>query len=127
PPTISFYTDAALNASDYYLVPNRIDRYSILGIKLLKQVIDRLSFDEDLYIEPLRIIYTMVRNPTQKSEALRNMFESASIVKEIDIFSEKTRYVNDLMVGLQGNISSNYKKSKEDIEAVSLEFLELVE
>lgn len=127
PPTISFYTDAALNASDYYLVPNRIDRYSILGIKLLKQVIDRLSFDEDLNIEPLGIIYTMVRNPTQKSEALRNMFESASIVKEIDIFSEKTRYVNDLMVGLQGNISSNYKKSKEDIEAVSLEFLELVE
>ena len=32
PPTLTIYTDSALMASDYYLIPNRIDRYSILGI-----------------------------------------------------------------------------------------------
>ncbi|MCM3305826.1 ParA family protein [Priestia megaterium] len=127
PPTISFYTDAALNASDYYLVPNRIDRYSILGIKLLKQVIDRLSYNEDLDIKPLGIVYTMVGHKRNKSEILKETFESTDIVKEIALFSSCTTYVNDLMVGFQGNISSNYKKSREDIERVSLEFLERIE
>lgn len=123
PPTISFYTDAALNASDYYLVPNRIDRYSILGIRLLKQVIDRLSYDEDLQIKPLGIVYTMVGSLTLKSQKVKDAFEETSIVQEIDIFEAQTTHVQDLMVGLQGNISSNYKKSREDIERVSREFL----
>lgn len=124
PPTISFYTDAALNASDFYLVPNRIDRYSILGIKLLKQVIDRLTFDEELNIKPLGIVYTMVGIPSLKSRRLKETFESSSIVQQIELFNSNTSFVNDLMVGLQGNISSKYKKSREDIEAVSNELLE---
>lgn len=127
PPTISFYTDAALNASDYYLVPNRIDRYSILGIKLLKQVIDRLTYDEELEIVPLGIVYTMVGTQTQKTQRLRKTFEESSIVQEIDLFESETSYVNDLMVGLQGNISTNYKKSREDISKVSKEFMERIE
>lgn len=127
PPTISFYTDAALNASDYYLVPNRIDRYSILGIKLLKQVIDRLSYDEDLDIKPLGIVYTMVGKPGLKSQKLKETFETSAILNDIEIFTSQTTYVNDLMVGLQGNISSNYKKSREDIHEVASEFLDRVE
>ncbi|MCY8914284.1 AAA family ATPase [Bacillus atrophaeus] len=128
PPTISFYTDAALTASDFYIVPNRIDRYSILGIKLLKQVIDRLSFDEELNIKPLGIIYTMVDNENrQKAQKLRETFESTDIVKEIDLFDSFTYQVNDLTVGLQGNISSRYKKSREDIEKVSDDFLNRIE
>ncbi|MGF7049177.1 chromosome partitioning protein [Paenibacillus sp. DS2015] len=127
PPTISFYTDAALNASDYYLVPNRIDRYSILGIKLLKQVIDRLAYDEDLKIKPLGIVYTMVDSMTLKSQRVMEAFEESSLVQEIDIFDAQTSFVKDLMVGLQGNISSNYKKSREDIEMVSKELLRRID
>lgn len=127
PPTISLYTDAALIASDLYLVPNRIDRYSILGIKLLKRVIDRLSFDESLEIKPLGIIYTMLQepnNPSKKTILLKQSFESQEIVKDIELFKSYTSYVNDLLFGLQGNISSKYKKSLEDIKLVCQEFLE---
>ncbi len=127
PPTISVYTDAALIASDFYLVPNRIDRYSILGIKLLKQVIDRLDDNEQIGIKPLGIIYTMVKDLTQKTLQLKNTFERDEIVKEIGLFGNMTSFVNDLLVGLQGNISSKYKKSREDIEAICNEFLERVE
>jgi chromosome partitioning protein len=126
PPTISLYTDAALIASDFYLVPNRIDRYSILGIKLLKQVIDRLTFDENLDIKPLGIVYTMVKDETKKSGLLKDSFEGDEIVKDIGLFSSGTSYVNDLLVGLQGNISSKYKKSCEDIDLVCKEFLERI-
>ena len=127
PPTISVYTDAALIASDFYLVPIRIDRYSILGIKLLKQVIDRLDDNESIGIRPLGIVYTMVKDLTHKTLQLKATFESTEIVQEIGLFENMTSNVNDLLVGLQGNIASKYKKSREDISAICKEFLERIE
>lgn len=127
PPTISLYTDAALYASNFYLVPNRIDRYSILGIKLLKQVIDRLTFDEGINIRPLGIVYTMIDYSGKKEGLLRSSFERSDIVEEIGLFRSETSYVNDLLVGLQGNISSKYKKSRIDIKDVCEEFLERID
>lgn len=126
PPTISVYTDAALIASDLYLVPIRIDRYSILGIKLLKQVIDRIDDNEKIGIKPLGIVYTMIRELTQKTMQLKETFESDEIVQEIGMFRNTTSQVNDLLVGYQGNIASKYKKSREDIKAICEEFLERV-
>lgn len=127
PPTISVYTDAALIASDFYLVPIRIDRYSILGIKLLKQVIDRIDDNEKIGIKPLGIVYTMIKDLTQKTMQLKQTFESDEIVQEIGMFNNTTSQVNDLLVGFQGNIASKYKKSREDISAICEEFLERVE
>lgn len=127
PPTISVYTDAALIASDFYLVPIRIDRYSILGIKLLKQVIDRLDDNESIGIRPLGIVYTMVKDLTHKTLQLKATFESTEIVQEIGLFENMTSNVNDLLVSLQGNIASKYKKSREDISAICKEFLERIE
>lgn len=126
PPTISLYTDASLISSDFYLVPNRIDRYSFLGIKLLKQVIDRLKIDNDLSIEPLGIIYTMHGDERYKVNLLKETFEENIIVKEIGLFESRTSYVQDLLVGLQGNIASKYKKSREDINDIVKEFLERI-
>lgn len=42
PPTLTIYTDSALMASDYYLIPNRIDRYSIVGIDSLQKAVNSL-------------------------------------------------------------------------------------
>lgn len=124
PPTISFYTDAALFASDYYIVPAKIDRYSILGIKLLKTVIENLVFDEELKIVPLGIVYTMRRpEETMKTGEIRRRFEQNKDVSELGIFKSSTYIVNDLMVGYQGNIASKYAKSREDINYVTEEFL----
>ncbi len=127
PPTISVYTDAALIASDFYLVPNRIDRYSILGIKLLKQAIDRIDDNEGIGIEPIGIVYTMIDGMTRKTELLKQTFEKDTIVKDMGLFENNTTYVKDLLVGLKGNISSKYKKSRNDITKISLEFLERIE
>ncbi len=127
PPTISLFTDAGLMASDYYLVPNRIDRYSILGIKLLSQVIDRLKYDENLTIEPFGVIYTMLDKETLKTKKLRETFEKIDIVKDLYIFENGTKNVADLRVGLQGNISSKYTKSRSDMEQICQEFIERAE
>ncbi|NMH67932.1 AAA family ATPase [Bacillus sp. RO3] len=124
PPTISFYTDAALFASDYYIVPAKVDRYSILGVKMLKTVIDNLMYDEDIHINPLGIVYTMRRSEeTKKSSEIRKRFETDTDVTELGIFDNSSNIVNDLMVGYQGNISSKYTRSRDDIEKISDEFL----
>lgn len=128
PPTISLYTDSALIASDYYLVPVKVDRYSILGIKLLDQVIERLKFDETLNIKPLGIVYTMLDNTiTQKTKKIMETLESSEIVNKIGLFETKTFFVRDLMVGLGGNIASRYNSSRIDIEALCSEFMKEVE
>lgn len=126
PPTISLYTDSALHASDYYIVPNRLDRYSMLGITLLDKVIERLSEDEDIEIKPLGIIYTMMKEETYKSGTLRSTFEKNSIVSKMGLFSSHTCQVNDLLFGYQGNIASKYKKSRDDIYNVCIEFIERI-
>ncbi len=125
PPTISFYTDAALYASDYYVIPTRVDRYSILGIKMLENVVKEMKRYEGLNIKPLGIVYTMrkIGGDTQKSTMIRERFEAEPEVSSIGVFEKSTYIVNDLMVGLQGNISSKYSRSKEHIEEIAEEFL----
>ena len=103
-----------------------------MGIRLLKQIIDRLDDNENIGIKPLGIVYTMVKEISKgvlsnKTELLKNTFESNEFVKEIGVFDNMTSNVNDLLVGLQGNIASKYKKSREDIAAICEEFLERIE
>lgn len=43
PPTYSFYTTAALNCSDFYVVPVGVDAYSVLGISLLEKVVQHMK------------------------------------------------------------------------------------
>ncbi|ABJ70733.1 ParA family protein [Lacticaseibacillus paracasei] len=124
PPTISFYTDAALYASDYYIVPTRIDRYSILGINLLKTVIEQAKFDDDLSIEPLGLIYTNYPTnniPAPKQQEILDVLEENKDVLEIGVFRNKFHYLEHLMTGKSGNIASKYVKSKKDIEKISVE------
>ncbi len=122
PPTISLYTDSAIIASDYYLVPIKIDQYSILGITNLLTVINNLKYDEDLNIKPLGIIYTNVEKKlTQKTQAIKDNFENEPGISDLHFFVSQLSEVRDLKVGNQGNIASHYKKSKEDIRQICLE------
>lgn len=127
PPTISLYTDAALIASNFYLVPIKVDRYSILGVQLLHQVIARLSYDEDLTLQPIGKVFTMIDSMTDKTKKIIETIESDEISKDIKSFATYTTYVRDLMVGNKGNIASKYSKSENDIREICKEFVERIE
>ncbi|HBV85748.1 MAG TPA: hypothetical protein DEF42_03615 [Desulfosporosinus sp.] len=119
PPTISIYTDASIVASDYYIVPVKIDKYSILGLTNLTNVIGNLKADAELNIKPLGVIYTNLDDKlTKKTQTLKDEFEKVENIGELYVFQNGTTYVRDLQVGLQGNISSHYKKSKDDIALI---------
>lgn len=119
PPTLTLYTDSALVSSDYYLIPNRIDRYSNIGISSLNKAIGDLIEQEDLELECLGLIYTMVNNHlTEKQLEVKAELESSEAMKEIYVFNSTTSLVNDMQVGKQGPIATKYSKSNRDISDV---------
>lgn len=126
PPTLTIYTDSALMASDCYLIPNRIDKYSIVGIDSLQQAVGNLIREERIDLKCIGLVYTMVK-ASAKQEKLRISFESKKAVNDIDIFAAKASVVNNLTYGSSGSIPTKYKQSREDIEAISVELLKRLE
>jgi chromosome partitioning protein len=63
PPTISIFTQAAILASDKYLVPIRPDPLSIVGLPLLERYIEEFTVDAGMKIEQVGLVFTMVRGP----------------------------------------------------------------
>lgn len=126
PPTISLFTDSALLASDYYITPAKIDYYSTIGAANLIGVVNNLKQDYKHDIINLGFIYTSIINPmTQKTMRMKGQFESA-LNDDCYIFTAKFSYVQNLMVGHQGNIASSYAKSRDDIKMITHEFIERI-
>lgn len=129
PPTLTIYTDSSLKCSDYYIIPNRIDRYSTIGIKSLRQAINDLIEDEDLKLNCLGVIYTMVEDDLSKKqkEVKKEIENSPEVKNNINIFQSKMSFVKDIQVGKQGPIPTKYEKSRKDIKDIVDEIDSLIE
>lgn len=127
PPTLTLYTDSALMASDYYLIPNRIDRYSIIGIDSLQKAVQNLITQEDINLKCLGLIYTIVdrKNP-KKQKMLKMDFENKETVSNINIFTSMLTEVSDIQRGRSGALPTKYQNSREDIESISLELIDKI-
>lgn len=127
PPTISLFTDAALVASDYYLVPVKIDHYSVLGATSLIGVIRNLQHNHNPDIKNLGFVYTNTADRfTEKTSKIKEQFESTPPFDKLYFFENRLSFVRDLMVGGRGNIPSSYRKSKGDIAAICHEFIDRI-
>lgn len=128
PPTLTIYTDSALLASDFYLIPNRIDRYSIIGIDSLQKAVSSLIDDEQIPLKCLGIIYTMMNkaiNP--KQQKIKEDFESKKSVNSLDIFDSVSHVVNHIQYGYSGTLPTRYKSSLEDIAAITSEMIRRID
>jgi chromosome partitioning protein len=75
PPTISFFTQAAMLASDKYLVPIKPDWLSAVGLPLLERYIDDFTDDNGMTLEQVGLVFTMVTGPTpQAMKAVMDQF-----------------------------------------------------
>lgn len=63
PPTPSIWMTSALIASDYYVIPVRPDPLSMIGIDLLRSIIERRRKTYGLKISGLGVVFTMVERP----------------------------------------------------------------
>lgn len=127
PPTMSIYTESALKASDYYLIPNRIDRYSIIGINSLQKAIRNLIRQERINIKCIGLVYTMFEQSLpRKQEILKTDFESETSLEEIEIFATNMKICKQIQYGKKGPMPRYYKTSREDLEGISLELVEKI-
>jgi chromosome partitioning protein len=63
PPTISIFTQAAILASDKYLVPIKPDPLSVIGLPLLERWLEEYTDDAGKDITTVGLVFTLVRGP----------------------------------------------------------------
>ncbi|OCS88913.1 ParA family protein [Caryophanon latum] len=128
PPTLTIYTESALLASDYYVIPNRLDIYSLIGIKALQQSIGHLISEEGINLQCAGLIHTLLDdNLTKKQQDLKNRFESMDEVEDLYIFTAYMSLVRDIQVGKQGPLPTRYKKSRDDLHDICLELMNQIQ
>lgn len=128
PPTVSLFTDAALVASNYYLVPVKIDHYSVLGATSLISVVGNLQHNHNPNIKHMGFVYTSTDERfTEKTSKIKEEFEATPPFDELYFFTNRLSFVRNLMVGNQGNIPSSYQKSRNEIDLICREFIERLE
>jgi chromosome partitioning protein len=70
PPTFSVFLLSGFLASDYYLVPLKPDPLSTLGISLLERVLAAHSKTFHKTIEPIGVVFTMVRQTNEMDNVM---------------------------------------------------------
>lgn len=86
PPTISFFTQAAMLASDKYIVPMKPDWLSVVGLPLLERYIEDFTEDAGMRLEQVGLVFTMVTGPTP--QAMKVVMDQIRRERKGDVFDE---------------------------------------
>jgi chromosome partitioning protein len=74
PPTISIFSQAAILASDSYLVPIKPDPLSTIGLPLLERWLDNFTENAGIEIECIGIVFCFVReNTIQMQQVMQDL------------------------------------------------------
>lgn len=82
PPTWSILTHSSLVASDYYIIPSKVDLYSTIGIKLLEEQINSKIYSDSMYqlsnrvLTRLGVVFTLVHKNVKAEEDRMNHLKS---------------------------------------------------
>lgn len=89
-PTWSVLTTTSLRASDYYIIPSKVDNYSSIGISLLSRKIKECVTEEPDYME----------NPNNSLHCLGIIFTLATELKTENTLKDNLsiKYYNDLQL-----------------------------
>lgn len=135
PPTFSFYTTAALLASDFYISPIHPDSYSVLGIDLLYQVVARLKAVyrdrfKTLPLDHLGVIFSNLPKtiPSGTKELMKDIQNSETLkILGVHFFEEIFRKNPAIPKSIDYFIaSSNSDYSYENIHSIIKELEERI-
>ena len=135
PPTYSFYTTAALLASDLYISPIYPDSYSILGIDLLSKAIEKLKsvHRERFKYRPISQIGVIFSNiPRSPSVGVKKFIDdilSSDIVREQEIYFFNNQFVRNPQIPKDVGyfiVDGDSNNSKMNIEVIVEEFQERI-
>ncbi|MFJ8513377.1 ParA family protein [Lysinibacillus xylanilyticus] len=132
PPTWSLYSQAALKASDYFVIPSKLDEFSLYGIKILLEKVEDV-IDSNKKLSCLGAIYTMIsenkaasginRKQTENKEKIESFFENEAI-EEFNIHVKPFRSILTFHNRLSYE-SVFYELQREKKEAVCQEMQDL--
>ncbi|MCK1998945.1 ParA family protein [Psychrobacillus psychrodurans] len=134
PPTYSFYTTAALLASDYYFIPAKPDLYSVLGLNMLTNVVKQfVEVDQALALHGrdigcIGIVITMSSESpgmNKRISDIRGFAES----RDIHIFDRTLPYYEKLLTGKMDTFIADRDdvKLEEIIDSIAAEFIGRIE
>jgi chromosome partitioning protein len=140
PPTWSILTHASLFASQYYVIPSRIDFYSSLGIELLQKKINLTLLNSMLYtaklkkLQNLGIIYTMTHGGQKYEITRKQKIKDSLLSKHLDNLEDVSVFKNELpnvpsaavKFIMYSNVASNgkYVKLTNSIDRITQELIE---
>lgn len=146
PPNFSIVTRNAIVASDYYVIPAKMDYLSTLGITQLQKRIDTLTHEYNKYCEGKRdsspinpvslgVIATMISLYGGKPQAALQYYIDGLKRQGVTIFDKKIRENKKLYsdaaelglpVVLQNQSGSTYANVVKELEELTTEFIQKV-
>lgn len=135
PPTYSFYTTAALLASDFYISPIYPDSYSVLGLDLLFKAIEKLkSVHRDRFkyrpINQIGVIFSNIaKTPATGVQNFIDEILTSEELKEKEIFFFSNPFLRNPQIPKDAGyfiVDGGSTNSKMNIEIIVEEFDERI-
>jgi chromosome partitioning protein len=129
PPTISIFSQAALLASDKYIVPMKPDPLSSTGLPLLERWLDETTEAAGIEVEQIGIVFSLVRSPLPNTmfKVMRELRES----RGESVFEEHLTQSTEVATSVEKHKPIfRYKPDSPraaEVLAITQEFLERVE
>lgn len=134
PPTWSVLTHSSLFASDYYVIPSKVDLYSSIGISLLEEQIDEKITKDTIHqklsgdLKRLGVIFTLVHRNIKAEE--RRMEDLKSQFEDIKFFTNDFPHIPSASTKfiMINEVKDNptYSELVNSIEKITNELLKLL-
>ncbi|APC44679.1 ParA family protein [Lactococcus petauri] len=121
PATYSIYSQSALLASDYYIVPIAPDAFSVLGYDLLSKVMSDDLILKKSEVKELGIIFTLFKEGKVGRENIGNKFEKQNT------FSKKLIENEYIKTGKMESFMYDMISTKDNIVEITEEFIQKLE
>lgn len=126
PPTISIFTQAAILASDKYLVPIKPDPLSVTGLPLLERWLEEYTDDAGLKLEQVGLVLTLVRGATP--QRMSAVMADLRAQRGEDVFTTHLSESTDVAESVEAHkpvflYKKNCKTAKETLQ-ITEEFLQ---
>ena len=125
PPTITMFTQAAILASQKYIVPIKPDPLSVIGLPLLERWLLDFTDDNSIVIKSVGLVFTMVRGPTPAR--MKQVMNDLRTARKGQVFADhlsQTTYIAESVEAHQPIFSYNHScKAARQMAAITNEFL----
>jgi chromosome partitioning protein len=126
PPTISIFTQAAILASNKYVVPLKPDSLSVLGLPLLETWLDEYTDDNGIDVDQVGLVFTLVRGNTPR--AMREVMQEVRGERKDKVFTNHLSESTDVAESVNAHLpvflyKQNAKTAIETLQ-IAKEFLD---